>query len=135
MENYYYYHVRHIMRQKSAKLGGIPFLTMPQGIAVLGTLGLANVLQLPLLVMGLLAVISYLSLYISQGEFIATRVIRVVKIAILIQLNQAPTTNITDAWKVLADEERAPARASVVYRTEGASMVSDMSGDEQKSKA
>jgi hypothetical protein len=124
----YYQHVRHIIRQKATRVGGIPFLTVPQGIAIMGLLGLGTVMQLPLLVTALLGVMGFVTLYIYQGEFVILIVARILKAAVLVQTGHAPIVEIGHYWHDLARQEQASRSAAVVYQAEGVQMVSDVGG-------
>jgi hypothetical protein len=124
----YYQHVRHIIRQKATRVGGVPFLTVPQGIAVMGLLGLGTVMQLPLVVTGALAMVGFVALYIYQGEFVALKVGRVLKAALLVQSDNAPLVNVGQYWQQLARQKQTSRSAAVVYQAEGVSMVSDVGG-------
>lgn len=128
MDGYYYQHVRHILRQKTARIGGVPFLTVPQGLAMmgLGGFGILTSMSLPFII--LFAILGYVALTIYQGEFLILRLARILKAAVLIQTNNTPTLDLAQQWQAVAQQRQRSSAAAVVYTADGVQMVSDVAG-------
>jgi hypothetical protein len=126
MDGYYYQQVRHILRQKAARIGGVPFMTVPQGLAMmgLGGFGILTSLSLPFIILG--AVLGYAALLTYQGEFLVLRLVRILKAAVLIQTNNVPTLDLGQQWQMAARQRQTTGAAAVVYTADGVQMVSDV---------
>ena len=126
---YTYRQVPEIIQQKTARVGGLPFLTVWQFMAMFGVGGVFLALEAPLVIVGTVATAAFVALYVHNGEFLALRWWALLKTAVLIRMNNPPVVNLTDAWKTIEVAKKSSAAA--IYRpTSGAGVVTSSVGEE-----
>ena len=116
----YYRHVYHILSNKVARVGGLPFVTIPQGVAAVGGLGIAMLQKsIPLAI--ILPALGFVALSTYQGEFAVLRLAAVLYAAVLIRLGRPKVVSLEAAWKAVG--ATGESRPAAIYHLPGASVV------------
>lgn len=121
-----YRHLTHIMSNKSARIG-LPFITLPQGGAILAGLTTGVLLKsLPLAAIIVLGGVVMFAMY--QGEFFAVHVKNILVCAFLIRIKRPASIRIDYGWAQLmaAQSQKRPA---AVYHLPGMAVVTSEEED------
>lgn len=121
---YTYRHVYHILSGKGAKIGGVPFLTIPQGVAMIGGLSVGMMSKnIPLGI--ILIIIGYLALSMYQGEFALLRTVTVVYTAALVRLKRPKIVSLEASWNAVRQVEET--QQAAVLHLPGADLITGKS--------
>ena len=112
-DTYHYHHLPEIIQQKTARIGGLPFLTVWQFFAMFGVGGFLLALGAPLLLVVMGAAAGFGALYVYNGEFLALRWYAVLQTAVRIRLHHPPVVNLAAAWATVQPQEMKA--TAVVY--------------------
>lgn len=125
---YQYHHLPEIMSQKAARIGGLPFLTVWQFIAVFGAAGFMMALKVPAVFAFTIGLIAFVGLYVHKGEFLALRWVAIIKTAVLVRVSRPRVVNLSTDWNSMRTTKRTG--GAVIFKTgEGSGVVSSVSDD------